>query len=65
MVMKHLLMNPAFPDIVREYAVTQVTDTRTSFDHFANDNDGDLDPELSDPLFVMMAQREIAAMRLW
>ena len=63
--MKHLLMDPAFPDIVGEYAMTQVTETRTLFSFCANDNGDDLDPELSDPLFVMMAQREIAASRLW
>ena len=63
--MKHLLMDPAFPDIVGEYAVSQVTETRTEFSYCANDNGDDLDPEITDPLFVMMAQRDIAASRLW
>jgi hypothetical protein len=63
--MKHLLMDPAFPDIVGEYAVTEITETRASFRDFANDNAEDLDPEIADPLFVMMAEREIAATRLW
>ena len=61
--MKHLLMDPAFPDIVGEYAVTQVADTGAGY--FANDNGDDLDRELSDPLFMLMAEREIAATRLW
>ena len=63
--MKHLLMDPAFPDIVGEYAITRITETRTAFSTSANDNGDDLDPELADPLFVVMAQREIAATRLW
>jgi hypothetical protein len=63
--MKHLLMDPAFPDIIGEYAVTQVIETHTSFSYFANDNADDLDPEIADPLFMMVAEREIAATRLW
>ena len=63
--MKHLLMDPAFPDIVGEYAMAQVTETRASLSDCANDNGGDLDPEIADPLFATMAKREIAATRLW
>ena len=63
--MKHLLMDPAFPDIVGEYAFAQVTDTRTTFNGFANDNGDEPVSEFADPLFVAMAQREIAATRLW
>ena len=63
--MKHLLMHPAFPDIVGECAVTEITETRISFSDFANDNVDELDPEIADPLFMLMAEREIAATRLW
>jgi hypothetical protein len=63
--MKHLLMDPAFPDIVGEYAVAELTESRTASSYCANDNGDDFDPELSDPLFVTMAQRDIAASRLW
>jgi hypothetical protein len=63
--MKHLLMDPAFPDIVGEYAIAQVTETRTTVSYVANDNGDDLDPEIADPLFQLMAEREIAATRLW
>ena len=63
--MKHQLMDPRFPDIVGEYAMTQVSETRAEFSTCANDNGDDLDPGISDPLFVMMAQRDIAATRLW
>jgi hypothetical protein len=63
--MKHMLMNPAFPDIVGEYAFAELSETRTSLTVCANDNGDELDREIADPLFVMMAQREIAATRLW
>ena len=42
--MKHLLMDPAFPDIVGEYAITRITETRTSFSTSANDNGDDPRP---------------------
>jgi hypothetical protein len=58
-------MDPAFPDIVGEHAVSQIAEAHTAFSYCANDNGGDLDPEIADPLFEMMAQREIAATRLW
>ena len=63
--MKHLLMDPAFPDIVGEYAFAQVSETDTTVSSCANDNADDLDPEITDPLFMLMARREIAATRLW
>jgi hypothetical protein len=63
--MKHLLMDPAFPDIVGEYAYAEIRESRTSLTFCANDNGDDRDPEIADPLFDMMARREIAASRLW
>jgi hypothetical protein len=63
--MKHLLMDPAFPDIVGEYAFAEIRESRANLARCANDN-GDLpDREIADPLFDMMARQEIAATRLW
>jgi hypothetical protein len=59
--MRHLLMDPAFPDIVGEWAERQLA---PSPEPCANDNDGEPN-DLADPLFEMMARREIAATRLW
>jgi len=63
--MKHLLMDPAFPDIVGEYAARDIAETRNEPGRCANDNGDDSANDLADPLFVMMARREIAATRLW
>jgi hypothetical protein len=65
--MKHSLMNPAFPDLVGELAAAPTADPSrpASPSSCANDNVDGLDPELADPLFMVMAQREIAATRLW
>jgi hypothetical protein len=64
--MKHLLMDPAFPDIVGEYAVAEIAAARAAIALCANDNGGEpAASELADPLFVLMARREIAATRLW
>lgn len=61
--MKHLLMNPLFPDLVGQYAAKPHGAAAAS--SWANDNADELDRELADPLFIVMAQREIAATRLW
>jgi hypothetical protein len=58
--MKHLLMDPAFPDLVGGWAA----DDRDC----ANDNKDDCaEPihDLSDPLLTVLARMEIAATRLW
>ena len=58
--MKHLLMDPAFPDIVGAWAAEERD--------CANDNHGkDHEPnhDLSDPLLIILAKMEIAATRLW
>ena len=48
--LKHLPMDPAFPDIVGEYAIAR-SPRPGRVQHFANDNGDDLDPEIADPLF--------------
>ena len=63
--MKHLLMDPAFPDIVGEYAIRQVTETRTELTICANDNGDEVLSELSDPLFAALCAVDVAATRLW
>jgi hypothetical protein len=60
--MRHLLMDPAFPDIVGEWA------EREARAETANDNEGDDDSDadaLSDPLLALVAKAEIDATRLW
>ena len=61
--MRHLLMDPAFPDIVGEWAA-QEAQHETSKVASANDNHGEV-AELSDPLLALVARAEIEATRLW
>jgi len=57
-------MDPAFPDIVGEWArVEACKDSNSSC--CANDNRVDILDELSDPLLTLIAKAEIAASRLW
>ena len=63
--MRHLLMDPAFPDIVADFAVARATEIEVAIDICANDNGGEPANDLADPLFDLMARREIAATRLW
>ena len=56
--MRHRLMDPAYPDIVR-----QLADERED-DRHANDNSQEAE-ELSDPLLIAFARAEIAATRCW
>ena len=61
--MKHMLMHPAYPDIVRDWARAAAED-----DHgqCANDNIGDdYLGELSDPLIDLIARLEVERTRLW
>jgi hypothetical protein len=61
--MRHLLMDPAFPDIVRESAARPDEDGACGC---ANDNRGEDQPnDLSDPLLAKLAELEVAATRLW
>ena len=57
--MRHLLMDPAFPDLLR-----QLEDQRKG-ERVANDNGEELLNELSDPLLIAFARAEIAATRCW
>ena len=61
--MRHLLMDPKFPDIVGEWAAEEARIALTG----ANDNGGISDErwELSDPLLALAARAEIEATRCW
>lgn len=62
-MMRHLLMDPDFPDIVGEWAADEAKEQAKCAS--ANDNslrDGD---GVSDPLLSMIAKLEVAATRLW
>ena len=61
--MQHLLMHPAFPDIVGDYARRESCRELGS-SLCANDNGEDRDG-LSDPLLSLIARAEIEATRLW
>jgi hypothetical protein len=61
--MKHLLMDPAFPDIVGEWASSEAK-ANAATNGWANDNDSKYE-DLSDPLFDLVAKAEVAATRLW
>ena len=56
--MRHLLMDPAFPDLVG-----QLADERKN-ERSANDNSREAE-ELSDPLLIAFARAEIEATRCW
>jgi hypothetical protein len=60
---KHLLMDPAFPDIVGDWAARPVDTFCAAL--CANDNLQDHPNDFADPLFAAMAKLEIAATRLW
>ena len=60
--MRHLLMDPAFPDVVREWASEPPKDDIRK--HVANDNDGGVG-DVADPFLTMIARMEIAATRAW
>ena len=62
--MKHLLSDPAFPDIVGEWAAEEARKEATTLAPCANDNPPEADA-LSDPLLALVARAEIEATRLW
>ena len=62
--MRHLLMDPAFPDIVGEWAKEETRRGRGAC-NWANDNDRADREALSDPLLELMARAEIDATRVW
>ena len=61
--MRHLLNDPAFPDIVGEWAAAGTREQAGSSD-CANDNHAERNA-LSDPLLALIARAEIEATRLW
>jgi hypothetical protein len=61
--MRHLLHDPAFPDMVGEWAAQEAAAAALATGP-ANDNEGELD-ELSDPFLEAAVRLEIAATRLW
>jgi hypothetical protein len=62
-MMRHLLMDPAFPDMVGEWAENEARAAAPP-GSWANDNHADRD-DLSDPLLALVATSEIQATRLW
>lgn len=62
--MKHSLMDPAFPDIVGEWAAEEAG-VDAALSACANDNDTKESDALSDPLLALVAKAEIEATRLW
>ena len=61
--MKNLLMDPAFPDLVAEWAGSD--DTLLQRCECANDNGEQPVNDVADPLLLTLAKLEIAATRLW
>ena len=57
-------MDPAFPDIVGEWATNEALEDEKS-SSCANDNHGAAKDALSDPLLSLVARAEIEATRLW
>ena len=62
--MRHLLMDPSFPDIVGEWAIETIEAAAAPFDH-ANDNLEEALAGICEELLVRMAEAEVAATRLW
>jgi hypothetical protein len=62
--MKHLLMDPAYPDIVGEWAAAQVEEQRDDR-RCANDNIEEVENVLPQPLLTLLARLDVAATRLW
>lgn len=61
--MRHLLMDPQFPDIVAEWAEEEAS-TPGDLAEWANDNE--IKPEeLSDPFLPLLVRAEIEETRLW
>jgi hypothetical protein len=58
--MRHLFADPAFPDIVGEWAEEECRKADPS--GYANDNDGKKEEE---SLMALVARAEVEATRLW
>ena len=60
--MRHVLMHPAYPDIIGDWARAVAEEGRGDC---ANDNEGDYAGDLSDPLLDFIARLEVERTRLW
>jgi hypothetical protein len=60
--MKQMLGDPAFPDLVAQWAADKLAVEECDC---ANDNDEEVADELGDPLLTLLVRLEIAATRLW
>ena len=61
--MRHLLMDPAFPDIVGEWAAEEAR-TSSKPCECVNDNEGIIDA-MSDPFLALVARAHVEATRIW
>jgi hypothetical protein len=61
--MRHLLMDPAFPDIVGAWAAEEAR-TASKPRESVNDNEGVTDA-LSDPFLALVARAHVEATRIW
>jgi len=59
--MRNLFADPAFPDIVGEWAEEEIRKSDPS--RYANDNDGKKEKEES--LIALVARAEVEASRVW
>lgn len=59
--MKHLLMDPRFPDLVEEWAAGKPGEANAC----ANDNKDEQGSDFADVLLTALARLEIGATRLW
>jgi hypothetical protein len=55
-------MDPAFPDIVGEWAGSE---TNREFAHWANDNQDEDGDDTFDSLLTLLGELNVAATRLW
>lgn len=61
--MRHLLMDPRFPDIVAEWAEEEAP-APGDLTEWANDNEMTVE-QLSDPFLPLLIRAEIEATRVW
>lgn len=61
--MRHLLQDPAFPDIVAEWAEEEVP-AQYEPGEWANDNEMTVE-QLADPFLPIIIRAEIEATRVW
>lgn len=63
--MRHMLMDPAFPDLVAQAAVEETTELEFTLACCANDDWPDPTDAFADPLLTALAKMDVAATRLW